>query len=106
MDKITDMTFYQIENLVADLRFQLDLANGKIKMLEADVVTLQTGEELVKLNRKVAELGRKVRDWRNMAHDLHGELLQAQQMLDRYQIGISGSVNQVLSRFEALRDVR
>lgn len=102
--KITDMTFYQIENLVADLKFQIDITNGKVEGLRAELASWESGDRTAELTKKVVRLQKDVSNWKQVAADLMEQLLIAQRKMEIYQIGVSPDIHSVLNKYENVRD--
>ncbi len=103
-DKLTDMAFYQIEKLVADLRFEVDVLNGKLEDVRADLRSCENNEFTDLLNGTITKLRSNVSSWKQVATDLAEQLLTAQRLLDRYQIGISPNVDAVLEQYRDVWD--
>lgn len=102
--KITDMTFYQIENLVADLRFELAVANEKIEILGEQLEGWESGAKTDVLSKKNRKLAADVSNWKQVAADLMEQLLLAQRKLELYQIGISPDIERVMDGYRNVRD--
>lgn len=102
--KITDMTFYQIENLVADLRWEVAVTNGKVDGLRAELDEWESGSRTEALTKKNKKLQQDVSNWKQVAADLMEQLLLAQRKLELYQIGVSPDIERVLDGYRNVRD--
>lgn len=101
--KITDMTFYQIENMIDDLKHQIDILGWNNNDLQTRLDEWETGEMTATLDATINKLRSNVSSWKQVAASLAEQLLIAQRKLDIYQIGVSPDIEGVL---EAYRDVR
>lgn len=103
--KATDMTFYELENYILDLRFQIETLKDKLAAAQHELASCRDGDELNAALKKLNEKRAALKDWRLMAGDLYVELKLAQSQLDRFQIGVSPNADSVISRYQVLREI-
>lgn len=104
--KITDMTFYQIEKLVADLNYQIEDVTRDYQSALRMLNECREGSELRVLELLLVEKADSIAAWRNVAASLAEQLVIAQSKLMRHQIGISPHVDDVLNSYRNLCDLR
>jgi hypothetical protein len=102
IDDLNDLTLYQIQKLVVDLKHDLIAAKQDHKKALDDLDELHQASEARKARQVLREAETKVVAWKNVSADLVGQLLIAQNRLMQHQIGISPDVDNVLANYHGL----
>jgi ribosomal protein L29 len=102
IDDLNDLTLYQIQKLVVNLKHDLIAAKQDHQKALDDLDELHQASEARKARQVLREAETKVVAWKNVSADLVGQLLIAQNRLMQHQIGISPDVDNVLANYHGL----
>lgn len=102
INDLNDLTLYQIQQLVVNLKHDLVAAKQDHQKALDDLDELHQASAARKARQVLRDAETKVVAWKNVSAELVEQLLIAQNRLMQHQIGISPDVDNVLANYHGL----